>query len=165
MAMTERTDVSTAAAGAQPSPAAGGPAATTASPGQTAFFDNALPALAAGDYQFVVTHAVEVDNVAQPEYGTAQRFRVTGPRTALGPADVVAMRPAAGSQGAYESWLPHVVLAQRTLPWQVAMTKGPQGVPAPAGTPWMALLLLTTDEIDVSGSKPATGTTGRQVVG
>jgi hypothetical protein len=168
--MTERSEAAATPAtvttdGPPPTAAAAGIAASAASPGQTAFFDSAIPALPAGDYQIVVTHTVEVDQVAQPEYGAAQRFRVTGPRTALGSADVVAMRPAAGSQGAYESWLPHVVLAQRTLPWQVAMTDRPNGNAAPAGTPWMALLLLTTGEIDVSGSKPAAGSTGRQVVG
>ncbi len=134
-------------------------------PGETAFYDNAVPALEAGDYQFVIEQTVTVDHVVQPPYGTAQRFRVTGPRTALGPSDVVAMRPAAGSQGSYQSWLPHVVLAQRTLPWQVAVAEGPTVVSAPPGTPWMALLLLTAAEIDVAGHAPTPGTTGRQVVG
>jgi hypothetical protein len=129
---------------------------------QTTFYDNALPALTAADYQIVIDHSIEVDQVAEPAYGAVQRFRVTGPRLALGPTDVVAMRPAAGSSGAYESWLPHVVLAQRTLPWQIPLADDPGGVPH--GTPWLALILLTPSEIDVAGEPPASGTTGRQVV-
>jgi hypothetical protein len=85
---------------------------------------------------------------------------VAGPRLALAPTDVVAVRPPAGSQGGYDTWLPHVLLAQRSLPWQVAISDQPPTPP----TPWLALLLLTRAEIDVQGSPPAAGTTGIQTV-
>ena len=50
---------------------------------------------------------------------------VTGPQVGLGPHDLVATSPPAGSQGNYDTWLPQVVLAQRSLPWQVSLTGRP----------------------------------------
>jgi hypothetical protein len=132
---------------------------------EATFYDNVTPALAAGDYQVIVQDTVTVagDSGTPASYATVQRFRVAGSRTGLGPGDVVAMSPPSGESGSYGLWLPHVVLAQRTLPWQVpiADTASSQGGPA---QPWLALLLLTRQEIDVAGSPPAAGTTGTQTV-
>jgi hypothetical protein len=126
---------------------------------QTTFYDNVEPALPAGDYQLIVQDTVTVDGQGQPPYAAVQRFRVTGPRAGLGANDVVAVSPPPGSQGTYDSWLPHVVLAQRSLPWQVAIADG-----ADPALPWLALLLLTRQEIDVAGTQPAAGATGVQTV-
>ena len=126
---------------------------------QVAFYDNVLPPLPVGDYQIIIQDNVTADQ-EQASYSAVQRFRVTGPRVALGPTDVVAMTPPAGSQGAYDTWLPHVVLAQRSLPWQVPIGPGP----AAPGTPSLALLLLTSQEINVAGAPPTAGTTGVQTV-
>jgi hypothetical protein len=126
---------------------------------QTSFYDNVEPALTAGDYQLIVQDTVTADGQDQPPYAAVQRFRVTGPRVGLGANDVVAVCPPAGSQGIYDSWLPHVVLAQRSLPWQVAIADG-----ADPAVPWLALLLLTPQEIDVAGTAPAAGATGVQTV-
>jgi hypothetical protein len=141
--------------------ASAGPDATStpAVSGQVTFYDNVLPALPAGDYQIIVQDSVTADQ-EDASYAAVQRFRISGPNLALGPGDVVAMTPPAGSQGSYDTWLPHVVLAQRSLPWQVPIGPGPI---AP-GTPWLALLLLTSQEIDVAGTPPAAGTTGVQTV-
>jgi len=129
---------------------------------EAAFYDSVTPALTAGDYQLIVQDTVTVDGNAQPSYASVQRFRVTGPRAGLGAHDVVAMSPPAGGQGSYDSWLPHVVLAQRSLPWQVAIDdQQPASGPA---KPWLALLLLTGNEIDVAGAPPAAGSTGAQPV-
>jgi hypothetical protein len=133
--------------------------------GQTAFYDSVAPALPTGEYQVIVQDTVTVDAETPVVYGTAQRFRVTGPQVAFGPGDVAAVSPPAGSQGSHDNWLPHVLLAQRSLPWQVAM-------PAPVGStttavparPWLALLLLTAQEIDVAGARPAANSTGTQTV-
>lgn len=123
------------------------------------------PALPAGDYQIIVQDAVEVDQQPQTPYAAVQRFRVSGPRVALAPGDVMAMSPPAGSQGSFDTWLPHVVLAQRSLPWQITIADpagpGPAAGPAP---PWLALLLLTSQEIDVGGAPPTAGSTGVQTV-
>ncbi len=129
---------------------------------EASFYDNVTPALTAGDYQLIVQDTVTVDGAAQSPYAVMQRFRVTGPRAGLSAGDVVAVSPPAGSQGNYGDWLPHVVLAQRSLPWQVAIADDQAAtVPAP---PWVALLLLTSQEIDVAGAPPGAGSTGTQSV-
>lgn len=133
----------------------------------TAFYDSVSPALPTGDYQVIVQDTVIVDGGQPSYYGTAQRFQVTGPRVALGPGDVVAMSPPAGSGGSYGAWLPHMLLAQRSLPWQVEMPPPPgaaAGGQVTGPVPWLALLLLTRDEIDVAGSPPQPGGTGAQTV-
>jgi hypothetical protein len=151
---------------------AGEPAGTPAeaapaplSPGQAAFYDSVVPALPTGDYQIIVQDTVEVDQHPQAPYAAVQRFRVAGQRVMLAPDDVVAMSPPAGSQGSFDTWLPHVVLGQRSLPWQlpIADPTGSGPPPSPA-QPWLALLLLTSQEIDVAGAPPAVGTTGVQTV-
>lgn len=132
-------------------------------PGQTSFSDSAIPPLIAGDYQVVVQQTVQVDGQAEPPYGAAQRFRVAGPHLALAPGDVVAQRPTPGTSGDYASWLPHVVLADRTVPWQIPIADPPAGGSGPA-MPWLALLLLTREEIDVGGNPPQGAATGAQPV-
>jgi hypothetical protein len=133
--------------------------------GQAAFYDSVTPALTEGDYQVIVTDTVTVEGEPAPaSYGQAQRFRVTGPRVALGPHDVVATSPPAGSQGSYDNWLPQVVLAQRSLPWQVSLTGQDTTASGSTAPPWLAVLLLTRAEIDVAGQPPAPGSTGTQTV-
>jgi hypothetical protein len=151
---------------------AGEPAGTPAgavpaslAPGQAAFYDSVVPALPAGDYQIIVQDTVEVDQQPQAPYAAVQRFRVAGPRVMLAPGDVVAMSPPTGSQGSFDTWLPHVVLGQRSLPWQLPIADPTgSGPPASPAQPWLALLLLTSQEIDVAGAPPAVATTGVQTV-
>jgi hypothetical protein len=145
--------------------AAAGAAADALTPGQAAFYDSVVPALPIGEYQIIVQDTVEVDQQPQAPYAAVQRFRVAGPRVALAPGDVVAMSPPSGSQGSYDTWLPHVVLAQRSLPWQVPITDPAAGGAATGpAVPWLALLLFTSQEIDVAGAPPAAATTGAQTV-
>jgi len=133
--------------------------------GQAAFYDSVTPALVTGDYQVIVTDTVTVDGEPGPSsYGQAQRFRVTGPRVALGAHDVVATSPPAGSQGSYDTWLPQVVLAQRSLPWQVSLTGQETVPPGGIAVPWLAVLLFTRAEIVIAGNPPAPGSTGAQAV-
>jgi hypothetical protein len=141
------------------------PPATAA--GQAVFYDDIQPVLPVGEYQVIVQNGVSVAEPApaanspnQASYATVQRFRVDGPRVSLAPNDVVSMRPPPGSQGIYDTWLPHVLLSQRSLPWQVSINNQDAGAP----TPWLAVLLFARGEIDVQGSPPAPGTTGVQTV-
>jgi hypothetical protein len=132
---------------------------------EATFYDSVTPALGPGDYQVIVQDTVTVagESGTPASYASVQRFRVAGSRTGLGPGDVVAMSPPSGGSGSYGLWLPHVVLAQRTLPWQVPIA-GPSSSQSGPAQPWLALLLLTREEIDVAGSPPAAGTTGTQSV-
>jgi hypothetical protein len=139
----------------------------SAAPGQTSFYDSAIPPLSAGDYQLIIQQTVQVTpEPPEPPYSFKQRLQIAGPHLQLSPTEVVAKRPAPGASGDFQSWLPHVVLADRTLPWQIAIADpSPGGGSSPApGTPWLALLLLTGSEIDVNGSPPGPATTGSQTV-
>ena len=133
---------------------------------EATFYDSVTPALAPGDYQVIVQDTVTVagESGTPASYASVQRFRVAGSRTNLGPGDVVAMSPPSGATGSYGLWLPHVILAQRTLPWQVPIAGGTSSTQGGPAQPWLALLLLTPQEIDVAGSTPAGGTTGTQTV-
>ena len=133
---------------------------------EATFYDSVTPALASGDYQVIVQDTVTVAGESGPpaSYAAVQRFRVAGSRTELGPDDVVAVSPPSGGSGTYGLWLPHVILAQRTLPWQVPIADGAPAGPGGPAQPWVALLLLTRQEIDVAGALPAAGTTGTQTV-
>ena len=127
---------------------------------EATFYDSVTPALAPGDYQVIVQDTVTVagESGTPASYASVQRFRVAGSRTNLGPGDVVAMSPPSGATGSYGLWLPHVILAQRTLPWQVPIAGGTSSTQGGPAQPWLALLLLTPQEIDVAGSTPAGGT-------
>jgi hypothetical protein len=137
-----------------------GSASAAASSGQpTTFYDSVVPALPAGNYQAILQQSVGEPGAAPwAQYSGVQPFTVVGPMVALPPGAVLASRPQNGSQGAYGTWLPHVLLGVRSLPWQVALAE-----PPPAGSPpWLALLLLARDEIDVGGSQPTGDETGEQ---
>lgn len=114
--------------------------------GDMRLVDNVVPPLPAADYALSVQQAVTLDpKFASPDpYEHVQRIRVTGPHFTLGANDVVAAYPPAGSTNDYSLTLPHVVLARRTLPWEIAVGGASSG---PRVAPWLAVLLLTADEI------------------
>ncbi|MDQ3930975.1 MAG: hypothetical protein M3328_17755 [Chloroflexota bacterium] len=133
-------------------------------PNEIEFYDSVSPAMLAGDYQIEVTQTVQVD----PKHGGTityehnQPMQVSGPHFGLAPDAVVSVYPADNSSSNYSTTLPNVVLSQRTLPWQIAVGDS-TGTICPAGTPWMALLLLTEDEIVFPPDAVSTGNiTGRK---
>lgn len=66
-------------------------------------------------------------------------LRVVGPRVRLDPGAVLGVFPAPQSEDSPDDFLPHVVLARRTLPWERV---GPA-----KGAPWLAVLLLDESEL------------------
>jgi hypothetical protein len=114
--------------------------------GDIAFFDRVLPLLDAGDYTIVATQQVDSTDAAHPlskRFPATQSVSVVAPRFALPAEDVQSFFPPNNANGIFDQNLPHVVLTQRVLPWE--RTLAPSDVPP--NTPWMALLLLTDDEI------------------
>ncbi|MEZ4428546.1 MAG: hypothetical protein R3A51_12770 [Nannocystaceae bacterium] len=65
--------------------------------------------------------------------------KIVGPRVRLDPADIAGVYPAAGSDSSPDEYLPHVALVRRTLPWE---RNGPV-----VDHPWMALIVLSEDEL------------------
>jgi hypothetical protein len=118
------------------------------SAGHIRFYDNYQPPLEADDYVIYVQQRVQSADVAPPfdqSFPAAapltQAFSVAAPRFALDPADIHSVFPPENSGGAFDQNLPHVVLTKRALPWERALVGGDKG------TPWLALLLLSPEEI------------------
>lgn len=108
-------------------------------------FNYCSPPLLSGTYtiqteQKVVWTKQSVDET----YTGSQEFLVDGPRFSIDPAEVYSIYPAANSQGQFETILPHVVLRKPTLPWERTIDDQPPEEPP---VPWMALLLLTEEEV------------------
>jgi hypothetical protein len=115
--------------------------------GDIRFYDNYEPPLDAGDYSISVQQTVK--SVAGqpsldqsiPETPLTQSFSVLAPRFALDPADIYSVFPPPASSGAFEENLPHIVFTKRNLPWERYLQDKNKA------TPWMALLLLSAEEI------------------
>jgi hypothetical protein len=113
--------------------------------GDIRFYDNYVPTLGVGDYLINVTQRLNptTDPPIDECWAAAQAFSVQGPRYTLPAGDVFSVFPPNNSQGIYDQFLPHVVLAQRELPWERKLFEGEN--PA-TQTPWMALLLFVEGE-------------------
>jgi hypothetical protein len=120
-------------------------------PGATSFIDNSLPSLKAGNYWINVTHTLGKQVGGAIPFEAKQEFVVSAPQFVLDPAEVISRHPANASSGRFGEQLPHVVLREPSLPWE-------RGLGEDGATPWLALLVLTEDEI-IGGE----GTTTRTV--
>lgn len=133
--------------------------------GDIRFYDNYEPPLDAGDYVISVQQRVR-SRAGEPDLdrtfpaavpaGTqpvplTQKFSVVAPRFALDPSDVHSSFPPDSSSGAFEQNLPHVLLNKRALPWERYLVEGNKA------TPWLALLLLSPEEI-IAPADPGTPT-------
>ncbi len=123
--------------------------------GEVQFYDHYLPGLEAGTYQIEVKHTIAVPDA--DTYDVKQMAVVRAPQFSLDPRLVHAVYPAAETQGQFEHVLPHVVLADRLLPWERSLTG------LPDGTPWMALLVCTENELLPGDAGSNTRTTTRTV--
>lgn len=139
------------------------------------FADAVLPALAAGEYEVEVGQAIagDIGKVRRHEFEHVQPLRVTGPHFGLGPQDVFSLHPPAGSDADWTGCLPSAVLARRGLPWVIEMSgqrSADASDPGDAGAdaapfPWLAVLLLTPEEIASGDPDAAVSPTGaRQTV-
>lgn len=83
--------------------------------GTVEFVQHVLPGLDAGEYMLSVSQTVSTQVAA---LGNSYFFAVQGPRFALDRSEVFATYPPDQADGEFDSTLPHVVLINRTLPWQ-----------------------------------------------
>jgi hypothetical protein len=122
----------------------------TMQPGHFQLYTKFSPALTAGNYKFTTNQnlaAVGKDGALGasdlPVARLDTHVTVTSPRYLLPPDQALSTYPPAGTEGAYGSRLPQVVIKRRTLPWERAVAG------APAGTPWLALVVFAEGEAEV----------------
>ncbi|MEO7421052.1 MAG: hypothetical protein ABIU87_01495 [Ornithinibacter sp.] len=122
----------------------------TMAPGHFQLYTKFSPALTAGNYKFTTNQslsAIGKDGALGASDLPVDRLdthvTVTAPRYLLPPDQALSTYPPAGTEGAYGSRLPQVVLKRRTLPWERSVAG------APAGTPWLALVVYAEGEAEV----------------
>ncbi|HEU5269771.1 MAG TPA: hypothetical protein VFU36_07595, partial [Jatrophihabitans sp.] len=124
--------------------------------GDLQFYDNYVPALAAGNWRITVGHSLA--GVATGDLGAVQRLVVSAPQFAMDSTVILNQYPPAGSTGQYAQVLPHIVLNDALLPWERTMTGS-------ANTqPWLAVLVLGEDEL-IGGTDSPTRTQTTTVAG
>jgi hypothetical protein len=123
----------------------------TVKAGQIQFVEACHPPLVAGEYRVGMSQSIrESEDSPVPwnsdPYISQLAFSVDAPRFTLNPADIHSVYPPVNATGNFDNALPHVVFTRRTLPWERTLDGKPPefGKPFP---PWVALLLLTEDEL------------------
>jgi hypothetical protein len=114
-------------------------------PGTFVLHRSVKPALAAGDY---VLHGTQ-DVAGGPVEAYDGHLRISAPRYAMPPDQILSTFPPANSEGAVNARLPQIVLRRRTLPWERSAGAG-----ATADTPWLALIVIAEGEGQLSGETP-----------
>ncbi|MEV0038419.1 hypothetical protein [Streptomyces sp. NPDC050804] len=145
------------------SPSPQHPARDTIPVGDIELHDHYLPALPAGDYRIEATHTLRTSadenaQVVGVPFRAVQRFTVRAPQVAIDTTTVVARQPPEASGGRFAEVLPHLVLGDPLLPWERPL-RG-----ASRTTPWLALLVLTDDQL-IGGTTAPTRTVSTTVGG
>ncbi|MFG3001333.1 hypothetical protein [Streptomyces sp. NPDC048340] len=112
--------------------------------------DRAAVALA-GNAQYtlkVTTEVTDSGNTPQaPPAPFTQTLRTRAPRFGIDPEWVFTCYPPPGDKGDFSRVLPHLTLNRPFLPWERKV--GP--LPKDSGLPWLALLLVTDDDLVHNG--------------
>ncbi len=103
------------------------------------FYDNYEAPLTAGSYRFVLQQTVNLEGDEPRHYYQDQRFEVLAPRYSIEGDEIQAYFPPEGGVADYQNVLPHLVLRSRNLPWERTLS--------PQKEPWLALLMLSEQEI------------------
>ena len=103
------------------------------------FYDNYEAPLTAGSYRFVLQQTVNLEGDEARHYYHDQRFEVLAPRYSIESDEIQAYFPPEGGVADYQNVLPHLVLRSRNLPWERTLS--------PQKEPWLALLMLSEQEI------------------
>lgn len=114
----------------------------------------------AGQYVVRAEHKVHVKADKLEWKGDAEvTFAVTAPRLRLpSPGVVHACYPPPGASAFFGDSVPYVSLSRRSLPWERSLpVLTPDSTPAERATPWLALLVLTPDDLRAAVLRTATG--------
>jgi hypothetical protein len=105
------------------------------------FYDNYQSPLKAGSYRLVLQQTVSLEGGEQHHYYRDQPFDILAPRYSVDGGEMQARFPPPGGVADYHKILPHLVLRTRNLPWERSVW------PGEGGEPWLALLVLSAQEI------------------
>lgn len=120
------------------------------------FVDASPPPLPAGDFRITIQDSVAWSGGSTPAFKSEYDFTVNGPRFTIDPALVHSMFPPPGTRGHYIKYIPHVVFARRSVPWERTVDNSvPQDKPF---IPWLWLLTLSEDELAANKIAPKTVT-------
>jgi hypothetical protein len=114
------------------------------------FYDNYEAPLPAGNYRFVLQQTVKLDGDQPRHYYRDQNFEVLAPRYSIDANEIQAYFPPNGGVADYTNTLPHLVLGSRNLPWERR--------PGEVGEPWLALLVISEQEVADGKAVFKTGT-------
>ena len=109
--------------------------------GSIDFFDNYQAPLTAGSYRLVLQQTVSLEGGEQHHYYRDQPFDILAPRYTVDGGEIQAYFPPPGGVAEYQNVLPHLVLRTRNLPWERSVW------PGEGREPWLALLVLSAEEI------------------
>lgn len=140
--------------------------------GSMFLYDCVTPPLVDGSYRIDVVTDVTYDGQTAPLAPNSGYFDIEGPRFTLPATDVAGVYPPRNGHGGFDEYIPQIVAARRTLPWERRLTSRPdligtpqrdQWTPQPnpfpvAGefgpAPWLALLLLAEGEYTLHQNVP-----------
>ena len=120
--------------------------------GKFVLYSRIEPPLQAGDYRFLTNQDLSATGHSPSQLPVAELptyVNVRSPRYTLPPDQVLSTFPPAGSEGAYGSRLPQVVIRRRTLPWERLVQTG-----VSRSTPWLALVLIAEGEAELKLNLP-----------
>jgi hypothetical protein len=113
---------------------------------QIALYNSHQPALTAGYYRVVSSQRFVVDGHALELPPTTLEFSVQAEEYILNPSEVDSVFPPLTALGDFSTILPHIILKRSTLPWERKTNEKAKTL-----KPWLALLLLTEDELNEPG--------------
>lgn len=105
------------------------------------FYDNYIPPLAAGTYRITFTHDISGTDENSHTVEKQTQFKVNAPHFSLPSQDIHAIYPPENSQGIMDTHLPYILFNKKALPWERIVPDVERTVP------WLALIVLTEDEI------------------
>ncbi|HLO03998.1 MAG TPA: hypothetical protein VK191_12890 [Symbiobacteriaceae bacterium] len=105
------------------------------------FFDNTIPPLEAETYTITIDQAITGIDTGSYFQPITQLVEVRAPQFTLPANAVHALYPPDKSNGIYGEILPHIVLDDRSLPWERYLTASDKSIP------WLALLLFEAAEL------------------
>ncbi|HEY2598860.1 MAG TPA: hypothetical protein VGJ79_10335 [Candidatus Dormibacteraeota bacterium] len=104
--------------------------------GSMYLFDCVTPPLVDGSYRIDVVTNVTYDNQQAPLSSDSGYFDIEGPRFTLPATDVAAVYPPRNGHGGFDEFIPQIVIARRTLPWERRLTSDPSAIGTPTRDQW-----------------------------